>query len=439
MGTKNTKETKKPEISINDQKIEKIVDQISFNQRVKSKRSEQKSLPIVYQYKIQSQLPQQQNDIFQENDLQFLNCNAENQECGNLNQSTFNLQPADYGLGSLNDGQIQSQDDKIIDKLIDVHESKNKLRIIPLIIQDEQNPIVLQIQDDLKIELNQHHPTEQEAIPYQDKYIQINNLRIAGIWRYLSPYEGILKNKQPFQLFDKSIYIGDWFKKKKQGFGLLINDEYIYEGYWYDDKYHGNGKIIYGNRNVYIGQFKYGLYNGEGLYIKNIDQGNKIYEGEWLQGLKNGMGKESMPDGTIFIGQFKDNERHGYGKLFNIRDQYVFEGQWIEGITQDKGTLIWQDGKRFEGGWQNNMMNGQGVFIWPGGKKYVGNYVNNLRDGYGEYQYKDGKIYKGMWKEGLMNGQGIIIYPNDTHERGIWKQGKRVDLQGKQKHKKKLI
>ncbi|CAD8208557.1 unnamed protein product [Paramecium octaurelia] len=440
MGTNNSKDIKKPPISNEDNRKEKIMDQISINQKAQSKRTEQKTLPIVYQYKIQSQFAQQQNDIYLENDLQFLKYDPDNQECGNLNQSTFNQQSVfkDQGQNSLNEGQSLSLDNKTIDKIIDVHECRSKLRIIPLVIEDQQHPIVIQISDDLKIELNQHHPTEQEAILYEDKQIQISNLRIAGIWKYLGPYEGFLQNKQPYQLFDQSIYIGDWFKKKREGFGLLINDNYLYEGQWQDDKYHGNGRIIYGNSNAYIGQFKQGLYHGEGFYIQNINQANTIYEGEWVLGLKNGMGKEQMPDGTIFMGQFKDNERHGHGKLFSIRDSYVFEGQWIGGITSEKGILTWQDGKRFEGGWQNNMMNGQGIFIWPGGKRYVGNYVNNLRDGYGEYYYKDGKIYKGMWKEGLMDGQGIIIYPNNTHERGIWRYGKRVDLQGRKNHKQKV-
>ncbi|CAD8115348.1 unnamed protein product [Paramecium sonneborni] len=435
MGQKNSKETKNLDVKNCDQNKEKIENKLSFNERAQSRKSEQKSLPIIYQYKSQFEIPQQQNEIFQENDVSFLKGDGENQECGNLEQSTINMQAIlnEKGLSSFNDGQNQSQDEK----LVDVLECKNKLKLVPLILQDEQNPLVIKELNEMKFEMNQEHdPTKEQARLYKGQQIMINNLRIAGIWKYLGPYIKCIQNKQPYLLNDNSIYIGEWFERKRHGFGYQINDDYIYEGYWHNDKYHGNGRIIYENGNVYIGQFQEGQYDGEG-FLKNTDQNNIIYEGQWSKGIKNGFGREQMCDGQIYIGQFKQNERHGPGKLFNLRDQYIFEGEWMKGNIYDKGIVAWQDGRRFEGDWKNNMMNGQGIFYWPGGKKYVGNYLNNMRDGYGEYYYKDGKIYKGMWKDGLMNGYGVIIYPNNSHEMGIWNQGKKIDFSGNQKHKRK--
>ena len=72
--------------------------------------------------------------------------------------------------------------------MIDAFECKNKLRVVPFIIQDEQSPLVIKVLDDSKFQFNNHFPTEQEVKFYNEKQITISNLRIAGIWKYLGPY-----------------------------------------------------------------------------------------------------------------------------------------------------------------------------------------------------------------------------------------------------------
>lgn len=43
------------------------------------------------------------------------------------------------------------------------------------------------------------------------------------------------------------------------------------------------------------------------------------------------------------------------------------------------------------------------------GSVYEGEFVNDKKEGYGEEQYKDGSVYKGEFKNGLKEGNGVLI------------------------------
>lgn len=51
------------------------------------------------------------------------------------------------------------------------------------------------------------------------------------------------------------------------------------------------------------------------------------YEGEWLNGLKQGQGTMIFDNKDKYVGQLHNNERHGEGKY------YMASGDRIEGIV----------------------------------------------------------------------------------------------------------
>ncbi|MDA7556071.1 hypothetical protein N8809_05470 [Euryarchaeota archaeon] len=45
----------------------------------------------------------------------------------------------------------------------------------------------------------------------------------------------------------------------------------------------------------------------------NLNRARLSYEGEWLNGLPHGNGKLVFQDGTIYVGEFFENDFHGKG------------------------------------------------------------------------------------------------------------------------------
>lgn len=91
-----------------------------------------------------------------------------------------------------------------------------------------------------------------------------------------------------------------------------------------------------------------------------------------------------MAESSTYRGSFKNEEKHGYGKLYND-----------EGI-----------GNYFKGLWVNDKKKGRGTLKLANGDKYDGCWENSKKHGYGEFLSADGEIYNGAWKEGKKHGYG---------------------------------
>lgn len=57
---------------------------------------------------------------------------------------------------------------------------------------------------------------------------------------------------------------------------------------------HGKGKLLYSNGDIYEGEFKDNLHDGQGTYdFKNKDK----YEGQWIKGNREGKGTLTKANG----------------------------------------------------------------------------------------------------------------------------------------------
>ena len=91
---------------------------------------------------------------------------------------------------------------------------------------------------------------------------------------------------------------------------------------------------MYGNNDVFIGDWKKGVYCGSG-YLKS--ENNKLKIGEYEEGSLNGFGKIIYENKDFYLGKLKDGEFHGEGMLHTTDKKLV--GEFENGKFCNKGTL----------------------------------------------------------------------------------------------------
>ncbi len=135
------------------------------------------------------------------------------------------------------------------------------------------------------------------------------------------------------------------------------------------------------------------LPNGFGILYRIKLQ--KIYEGFFEAGKKSGKGNLQISEAQNYEGEFKNNQFHG------------------------KGTLI-AHGCHYSGDFVNNEKHGIGKVIYASGERYEGNFISNERSGKGILYKTNGEVYDGLWLNDLRKRNGVLIYPNGCRLVGIW-------------------
>lgn len=102
---------------------------------------------------------------------------------------------------------------------------------------------------------------------------------------------------------DENIYLGSHITingevLKKNGKGLLLNNNKIYLGEFKDSLYHGFG-ILYTENLVYVGHFIMGMFFGSGVYKSE----NVYYKGNFYNNYKHGKGELILKELTDEWGQ----------------------------------------------------------------------------------------------------------------------------------------
>ena len=154
--------------------------------------------------------------------------------------------------------------------------------------------------------------------------------------------------------------------------------------------------------------------------IKVLNQ--DLYNGEYKDGLYHGQGTYTHSNGDIFEGEWKEGKRHQGTYTHSNGD--IYEGDWKEGKRHGHGTYIESEGDKYVGEWKNAKRHGQGTQTSPDGTKYRGEYKDGKRNGQGTWTYPDGEKYEGEWKDGKRNGQGTFTSPDGGKYVGNFKDGK---------------
>lgn len=87
--------------------------------------------------------------------------------------------------------------------------------------------------------------------------------------------------------------------------------------------------------------------------------------------------------------------------------------------------MNYASGDVYEGEWVNGKFQGKGTYIWKYGQKYQGEYFEGLRHGDGDFYDLQGKHYTGYWKKGVRDGYGKVIEKNGIIvQKGIYRNNK---------------
>ncbi|GHU41901.1 hypothetical protein FACS1894111_04910 [Clostridia bacterium] len=89
----------------------------------------------------------------------------------------------------------------------------------------------------------------------------------------------------------------------------------------------GNGTFVFPDGSTYVGTFSRGVAEGTGIYTDA--SGQKIYEGEFKEGLFDGEGAYFGKDGWVYAGAFKSGLFDGEGAV-TIKGETV-HGAWEKG------------------------------------------------------------------------------------------------------------
>lgn len=207
------------------------------------------------------------------------------------------------------------------------------------------------------------------------------------------------------------IFEGDMLDGKRHGNGTynLANQE-RYEGKFAFDEFSGDGKYysVHGNglEEVYQGQFKHNLRNGEGVF--QYHDGAK-YTGGWRDGARDGQGKMVWKDGSVYTGGFQNDGRHGQGKIVNERSGYTYEGDFQDDARSGKGKLELANGNgSYEGEFLLDKPHGFGVFK-DAKETYEGEFAGGLRQGHGILvDLASNESYTGSFETGSRHGEGVL-------------------------------
>lgn len=240
---------------------------------------------------------------------------------------------------------------------------------------------------------------------------------------------GLLQGHGRLTFVDGSVFEGDFSQDQINGEGRWsVPGNYVYTGGVKDGLFEGPGELIYelqgeDDSNVvplyhsgakYLGEFKSGLFHGQGVYESAAGD---VYSGNFVYGEFSGQGTYKI-EGKTSVGEFIDWLLHGEGIHTNA-DGDQFKGQFQYGRLNGEGSFIGVDGEQYEGEFNNGYYHGAGVLIEARGDSYSGHFRHGQKHGDGELSYKQAiegvKTIKGVWRNGRLKEatDGINIYRGD--------------------------
>lgn len=123
--------------------------------------------------------------------------------------------------------------------------------------------------------------------------------------------------------------------------------------------------------------------------------------------------------GNEYEGQFVNGLYNGYGTML-YADSTMYEGTWVDGVKEGSGKIYWNSGCLYVGEMHDDLMHGAGYMLYPMGDYYYGDFKYGqitgygtkafLRDATGATHAKKYDIYTGEMKDGYLHGYGTMQY-----------------------------
>ncbi|XP_014523073.1 phosphatidylinositol 4-phosphate 5-kinase 6 [Vigna radiata var. radiata] len=176
---------------------------------------------------------------------------------------------------------------------------------------------------------------------------------------------------------------------------------------------------VFGNGDVYEGEFHRGKCSGSGVYYYSR---SGRYEGDWVDGKYDGYGVETWARGSRYRGCYRQGLRHGFG-VYRFYTGDVYAGEWSNGQSHGCGVHTCEDGSRYVGEFKWGVKHGLGHYHFRNGDTYAGEYFADKMHGFGIYHFANGHLYEGAWHEGRRQGLGMYTFRNGETQSGHWQNG----------------
>jgi len=164
--------------------------------------------------------------------------------------------------------------------------------------------------------------------------------------------------------------------------------------------YTGSAEVTYTNSDTYVGDFKDGVKEGQGVYT--FINGDK-YTGGFKDNLQSGIGKTEYAKGGRFYGNYEKGLRNGEG-VFNYANGDIYSGTWKDNLKHGNGTYIVNSAKlegnnymKIVGHWEHGEII-TGKWLFPDGTYYEGIFEKNLPKNIGEWSFSNENKIKGEYK-----------------------------------------
>ncbi|WP_061221684.1 hypothetical protein [Leptospira borgpetersenii] len=202
--------------------------------------------------------------------------------------------------------------------------------------------------------------------------------------------------------------------------------------------------FLVAGRLFYVRYFGFHCIEGNcrsGIGVKEFN--HTRYSGEFKNYRLNGKGKAEYYSGCFYEGNFVNGYYDGYGvdicpkenEKESIR-KYKFEGYWIQGIANGRGTETTASGKQYSGIWEDgrlclkgNCKNGFGTVKFREQDGILtGNWTDGYLNGFGVETDSEGNVvYKGEFKNTHYHGKGTLYKNGKVFQRGEWAEGHFLD------------
>ena len=139
----------------------------------------------------------------------------------------------------------------------------------------------------------------------------------------------------------------------------------------------------------------------------------------------NGNGTFNYKNGKKYIGEWKNGKREGQGVLFGdkVDGKFLDKNQKNVVVSTINGDIkISLEQEKYSGNWKNDNKHGFGTDISYHGEVYIGEWKNGKYDGKGTLSAY-GDTYTGYFKNDYKSGKGTTIYSNGIKHVGVWDDG----------------
>ena len=159
---------------------------------------------------------------------------------------------------------------------------------------------------------------------------------------------------------------------------------------------------------------------------RKILKDDEVFDGNFIQGKKMGNGTFLSSNGDIFSGFFENDIMSGIGILiFKDHPNFLaYRGDFVKNELKGSGVVMLKSGIMIDSVFENgDIKNALGDFrIWySNGELYSGKFKFYKRTGgRGTYFYIDKSIYEGNWNNDMKNGEGIMKYEDGSEMKGVF-------------------